>query len=166
MTATCKNSHRLRTGRRYLANHYYHLTTTTVDREPVFADFGAARGLIHTLRKATETEAVISVAFVVMPDHLHWLVQSLDGRIDILMRRVKSESSQKLGRPVWQKGYHDRCLRREEDIREVARYIIANPLRAGLVRSVREYPHWDAAFVQAAAPPSAGKPAPTNVPPL
>jgi len=29
----------------------------------------------------------------------------------------------------------------------VARYIVANPLRAGLVESVRDYPHWDAIWL-------------------
>ena len=147
MSAGYKNSHRLRTGRRYLANHYYHLTTTTLNREPVFADLNAARSLVKCLRHEAEKETVISVAFVVMPDHLHWLVQSVDGRIDAVMRRIKAESGRRLGRTVWQRGYHDRCLRREDDIRTVARYIIANPLRAGLVSSVRDYPHWDACFL-------------------
>ena len=33
--------------------------------------------------------------------------------------------------PIWQKGYMDRAIRREEDLVRVARYIVANPLRAG-----------------------------------
>jgi hypothetical protein len=48
---------------------------------------------------------------------------------------------------VWQRGFHDRALRGDEDLPAVARYIVANPLRAGLVRSVRDYPHWYAKWV-------------------
>ncbi len=48
---------------------------------------------------------------------------------------------------VWQKGYHDRAVRREEDLRHIARYIVANPLRAGLVRKVGDYPLWDAIWL-------------------
>jgi hypothetical protein len=48
---------------------------------------------------------------------------------------------------MWQKGFHDRAIRREEDLRAVARYIIANPLRAGLVRRVHDYPLWDAIWL-------------------
>jgi len=48
---------------------------------------------------------------------------------------------------IWQAGYHDHALRKEEDIRDVARYIVMNPVRAGLVRSVREYPLWDAKWL-------------------
>ncbi|MFP3408382.1 transposase, partial [Pseudomonas sp. SIMBA_065] len=48
---------------------------------------------------------------------------------------------------IWQPGYQDHALRREERLVHVARYIVANPLRAGLVKSVRDYPHWDAVWL-------------------
>ena len=43
--------------------------------------------------------------------------------------------------------FHDRALRREEDVKAVARYIIANPIRAGLVRRAGDYPHWDCVWL-------------------
>ncbi|WP_423251811.1 transposase, partial [Pseudomonas viridiflava] len=64
----------------------------------------------------------------------------------MLMRRVKGGSSRAIvsagGGPlkVWQKGYHDRAIRREEDVLKAARYIVANPLRAGLVTNVGDFP--------------------------
>jgi hypothetical protein len=48
---------------------------------------------------------------------------------------------------IWQEGFHDHAIRREERLRDTARYIIANPVRAGLAKSVRDYPHWYAAWV-------------------
>jgi len=53
----------------------------------------------------------------------------------------------KEGHSVWQDGFHDHALRREEDLKEVARYIIANPVRAGLVTRVGDYPLWDACWL-------------------
>jgi putative transposase len=32
-------------------------------------------------------------------------------------------------------------------LRNLARYVVANPLRAGLVDSIRDYPHWDAVWL-------------------
>lgn len=54
-----------------------------------------------------------------------------------------------LGRsgPLWQKGFHDRALRQEEDLQAVARYVIANPRRAGLVDRTGSYPLWDAKWL-------------------
>ncbi|MNN75503.1 hypothetical protein D3C81_1918110 [compost metagenome] len=48
---------------------------------------------------------------------------------------------------VWQSGYHDHALRRDEDLKAAARYLVANPLRAGLVKSVRDYPFWNAVWL-------------------
>jgi len=42
--------------------------------------------------------------------------------------------------PLWQKGYYEHVLRDEEDSKEIAFYIIANPVRAGLVQSPDDYP--------------------------
>lgn len=48
---------------------------------------------------------------------------------------------------LWQKQYYDRAIRRKENIKQIARYIIANPLRAGLVDNIADYPHWDAIWL-------------------
>lgn len=88
-----------------------------------------------------------------MPDHLHWLVQLKTGSLNQLMQRLKSRSAISLNRlhgthgAIWQKGYHDRAIRDEEDLRDVARYIVANPLRAGLVKRIGDYPFWDATWL-------------------
>ena len=89
-----------------------------------------------------------------MPDHLHWLVQPCEGTsLDGLMRTVKTVSSRRINRKLnrtgrlWQPGYHDHALRREEDLIATARYVVANPLRAGLVQNIGEYPLWDAAWL-------------------
>ena len=42
---------------------------------------------------------------------------------------------------LWQDGFYDHVLRREEDSLAIAAYIVANPVRAGLVKSVTEYPY-------------------------
>ncbi|MFC5526621.1 transposase [Rhodanobacter ginsengisoli] len=60
-------------------------------------------------------------------------------------RRVKQQCPFE-GR-LWEKGFHDHALRRDESVEKAARYIIANPVRAGLVRDPMDYPYWDAWFV-------------------
>jgi REP element-mobilizing transposase RayT len=88
-----------------------------------------------------------------MPDHFHWLIELQRGSLSGLMQRTKSLSTKSVnlctGRKVslWQQGFHDRALRREEDLVKLARYIVANPLRAGLVERLGDYPLWDAIWV-------------------
>lgn len=48
---------------------------------------------------------------------------------------------------AWQKGFHDRAVRQDEDIRAIARYRVMNPVRAGIVERIWDYPLWDAVWV-------------------
>jgi putative transposase len=135
----------LRKGRVSLPGQVYHITTVTRNREPVFLDFLAARLLIQTLREAELLREASTLAFVLMPDHLHWLMQLGSERdLSRVIGAVKNVAAHRLGRPVWQSGFHDHAVRAEEDLRQIARYIVANPLRAGLVSQLEDYPHWDA----------------------
>lgn len=45
---------------------------------------------------------------------------------------------------IWARAFHDHAVRADEDLVAVARYVIANPVRAGLANNVCEYPWWDA----------------------
>ncbi|MGF6589956.1 REP-associated tyrosine transposase [Pseudomonas sp. 2835] len=146
-------SHRLRRGRVSTPGGLYLLTSITENRQPVFTDFHLARLMVEQLQYAQHQALAKSLAWVIMPDHLHWLIELQQGTLASLVRRVKSRStclinktSRRTGR-LWQQGFHDRALRREEDIQAVARYIVANPLRAGLVSRIGDYPHWDAIWL-------------------
>lgn len=95
-----------------------------------------------------------SLAWVLMPDHLHWLFSlSNKSKLSDTVKLFKAGSALKvngfLGRTgaVWQRAYYDHALRKEEDIKPIARYIVANPLRAGLVENIGDYPFWDAIWL-------------------
>ena len=151
--AQLKHAHRLRTGRYSETGQIYLLTAALLHREPLLRDFDNGRLAVRAFRTAEEEGLVTSLAWVVMPDHFHWLVELQNTQLPTLMARTKSRIAvllnRSLGRqgPVWQHGYHDRAIRKEEDLQTVARYIIANPLRAGLVAKVGDYPLWDAVWV-------------------
>ncbi|WP_038658856.1 REP-associated tyrosine transposase [Stutzerimonas decontaminans] len=140
----CAASNRLRRGRCSVVNQIYLVTAVTQRRARVFEDLSAARTLILTMREDARWGSHETLALVVMPDHLHWLLQLQKGSLSELVGRVKSISARRLDTRVWQDGFHDRALRDEDDLQAVARYIVANPLRAGLVERIGRYPHWDA----------------------
>jgi REP element-mobilizing transposase RayT len=60
--------------------------------------------------------------------------------------RQVNQALQRTGR-VWETAFYDHALRRDEEVKAVARYIIANPIRAGLVTRIGDYPLWDAVWV-------------------
>jgi putative transposase len=139
----------LRTGRCLEADRPYLITTVTRESHPVFGDWRIGRLLATELKDATESRYAETLAWVIMPDHLHWLMIPGSEPLEAVMCRIKSRSAIAVNRqmgttgPLWQHGYHDHALRKTEDIRAVARYLIANPLRAGLVKHIGDYPLWD-----------------------
>lgn len=147
------SSHRLRIGRYSEPGRIYLLTTNTHERRPLFCDLQLGRLVVREMRKLQILGMADTLAWVLMPDHLHWMVRLQETELSELMSRIKSRSSQAIKRetgledPVWQTGYHDHAVRREEDLQSVARYVVANPLRAGLVDRLGDYPHWDAAWL-------------------
>ena len=146
-------SSELRKGRVSIENQIYLVTTVTNKRNPVFLDLYSGRELVKVLN--TTSLEVKTIYFVIMPDHLHWLVQ-LKGRqtLSKIIQKIKSKSGfhiklkLKLTENLWQPGFYDHALRKEEDIKSVARYVIANPLRAGTVDSIGDYALWDACWLE------------------
>ena len=138
----------LRIGRYSESGRIYLVTTATLGRRRVFDDFACARCLVGEMRRLAERGGVVSLAWVVMPDHLHWLLQLGEGAdLSESIRALKGRSAHRLGGPLWQRAFHDRALRREDDLLATARYVVANPLRAGLVTRLGDYPHWDAVWL-------------------
>jgi len=138
----------LRIGRYSQQNQIYHITFTTINRTPIFQDFAKARTLISILKQSDQLQHTSTLAYVVMPDHIHWLIQLTGGQsLPNVIKTVKSKASVQLGSPIWQTGFYDHAVRKDEDIQTIARYIVANPIRAGLVTIVGDYPHWDAMWL-------------------
>ena len=145
----------LRKGRVSIENSIDLVTIVTQGRRLLFKRLECGRIVVCSLQYAEKSGFASTLAYVVMPDHLHWLM-SLENQASLsdVVGRIKRNTSRQINRElgctgvsVWQRGFHDHALRSEEDVRDVARYIVANPLRAGLVRRVGDYSLWDAVFV-------------------
>jgi putative transposase len=143
----------LRKGRHSCPGQVYLITTVTFNRQPVFHHFAAARALVKSIYDADRLGKTETLAYVVMPDHLHWLVRlSGDTSLSMTIGGVKGVSAYRVasllaGMKLWSKGFHDHAVRREEDLKALARYVIYNPVRAGLVDRPGLYPHWDAQWL-------------------
>lgn len=155
---TKPHSKDLRKGRHSQPGGIYLLTFNTELKRPWYTDFKLGRIVIRSMRQAHEDKRLESLAFVVMPDHVHWLIQLGNTVLESLMRDVKGQAGYYIKKAIrrrdgtapkaiWQEGYHDHALRAEESVVDVARYIIMNPVRAGLVKSIRDYPLWDAKWL-------------------
>jgi putative transposase len=144
----------LRKGRASIPGQVYLVTTVVRDRRPVFANWDWASEAARIAENPQVLGPGRFLAWVIMPDHFHGLLQlSADASLDQVMKRFKGNIACRVNRladrrgSLWQSGYHDHALRKEEDLRAVARYLVGNPLRAGLVARIGDYPFWNAVWL-------------------
>lgn len=136
-------------------NRIYLITFTTNKRQPIFCENDhAARAFCAALNDPMLWHEATLMCWVLMYDHVHLLVQIGDTEsISRLINRLKTNTARKvnmaLGRKdrFWGKWFHDRAIRSEENVVDIARYIVMNPVRAGFVKSAGLYPYWDAIWL-------------------
>jgi REP element-mobilizing transposase RayT len=142
----------LRRGRASLPGQPYLLTTVCAARRRWFEHDDIARTVAGSLANAEIWSDATLLSWVLMPDHWHALVVLGNRRtLSATMQHAKGASSRDAARsfgvcPLWQPGFHDRALRDDVDLRVAARYVVANPLRAGLVSDIRKYRYWWSAW--------------------
>lgn len=137
----------LRKGRFSQAGAIYHITTVTKNRTPYFTSLDIGRKVVQQLANLQAEGKAETLCYVLMPDHLHWLMVLHDGELSKIMQLLKGRTAHAIGHALWQDNYHDHAVRTEEDLHKLARYIVANPLRANLVEYIGDYPLWDAVWL-------------------
>jgi len=106
------------------------------------------------IRRCGDEGRVFSLAWVVMPDHVHWLLQLRSGSLSGCLQAFKSRSARAMNvvtarsAQVWQPGFYDHRLRSDEDLVKNAQYIVANPVRRALVSRIEEYPYWHCPWIR------------------
>jgi len=144
----------LRKGRFSCENTIYFITFVVEQRQTFFTDFRSAQQFCQLIAENELDHQCKWLTWVLMPDHFHGLLQiSNKSNLSEIIRTLKSKSAIKLNRIlkrkgcVWQRAFFDRALRKEDDVKNIARYIVANPLRAKLIDNIRRYPYWDSVFL-------------------
>ena len=127
----------------------YSITSVCMAREKVFANYQNARLAAYVLNSKKLWPDAKCLAWAVMPDHIHMLIELGDKEpLSLVVQRIKSllavaiNQERNKRQPVWQRGYYDHAIRTDEDVLMAARYIANNPIRAGLVAKIGDYPYW------------------------
>ena len=143
----------LRKGRISQRQQIYHLRFSTHNRQR-FTDFHQLCLVSRQINQTITDNDFKMLCWVLMPDHVHLLVQQLTDELSIslLVQRIKRNCSVHLNecygtRQWWLRGYFDRAVRHDQSVEETARYIIGNPIRAKLVTRVEDYSFWNAEWL-------------------
>jgi len=130
------------------------VTGNFLDRMRVFTDPACCKVFLDELRSLNERWPSKLIAYVLMPDHVHLISNPRDGRIKEFIGELKSRSAKKIvevsrhtfpvkdddGYQVWQESFKDTPLWSGWMIWQKINYIHANPVKAGLVNSAKNYP--------------------------
>lgn len=147
--------------RRSVAGRTYVVGVSTLYRRAVFDDDDAARAVarVHAARWPWRDARVL--AWVLMPDRWQALVRlgeqdslsTLVGRFKGLTSRAV-DTRHRVNGWLWGRGFTDRALADGDDPIAVARVLVAQPVRAGLVARPGDYAYWNAAWLPGEPPPS------------
>jgi putative transposase len=132
----------------YVGFYRYSLRFGTYGRVPLFAESGNVDVALGQIRRTADEEQFVVFAYCFMPDHVHLVVEGSHETSDL--RRFVKISKQRVSHvlkterkicSVWQEGYYERVLRSDEATDVVIRYVLDNPVRAGLVSKAEDYPY-------------------------
>jgi len=154
----------------------YLITAVTYRREPVFAEPTYALIAHEDIAFYTAKFQATSLAHVIMPDHIHWVLRPSPDDFKRFAHEQRKKGGQYATAPhryylskilqdyqrhvaytvnrlrgtrgakVWQDGFRDDVLRTEEAINAAIRYVIYNPVKAGLVEQPKDYAYLGAIF--------------------
>ena len=121
------------------------ITACIQDRKPAFSSISNIEMTLDSLRSATNLENCRCTLYVFMPDHLHLILRAREESSSPMrcMKRFKQQSGFRLAKVgfKWQKDFYDRIVRGEKELVNQVRYIVGNPVRAGLVEYPLDWPH-------------------------
>ena len=111
-------------------------------------DAALANGVTESILLRVAKKEWRVYAYCLMPDHLHLAVspQPSSGGLFRIMQGFKSYTTRLgwqrgLRQGLWQRSYYDHIARREEDLAGICEYILANPVRSGLVSDPACWPY-------------------------
>ncbi len=130
----------------YIGLQRYFLTFCTAHRRRWFVQADIVQLVSEHILQSAQLFDIAVIAYCFMPDHVHLLVEGCTESADAsaFVHQAKQRAAYAFVRKwvgrLWQPSYYDRVLRDDEATLAVARYILENPVRAGLVDSPMKYP--------------------------
>ncbi|MFZ0819542.1 MAG: transposase [Candidatus Acidiferrales bacterium] len=110
-----------------------------------------ARCVAETLVRGAEMGHYVLHAYVVMPNHVHVLLDPLRPliRITATVKGVSAHDANEIlgrtGNPFWQHESFDHWVRNSAQFEKIKMYIENNPVKAGLAKSPGEW-RWSSAY--------------------
>ena len=119
-----------------LSGYPSYITVSTKDNLRSLNNQKIAQFIVKAVDEAIQRFSLKAYILCVMPTHYHFLFELTEASKVSMMDVMKSINGRSgsfglkiLGQKLWQKGYYDHVVRKDEDLAKIAWYIAANPQR-------------------------------------
>ncbi|MCD6162410.1 MAG: transposase [candidate division Zixibacteria bacterium] len=132
--------------RYYNEGNIYFITCVTQNRERILIQHQSQ--LKDSIRKYKAELNFSIIAWVILPDHFHMIINPRDNNLSKLFNKIKLSFSKKFrylsgvnkGR-IWQSRFWDHVIRNQEDMNNHIDYIHYNPVKYGYMKSPFDWEH-------------------------
>jgi len=124
----------------------YHITSRGNARQDIFLHEKDYRTFLEVLCEVVEDFKWILHAYCLMPNHYHLLVETPEANLSRGMRQLNGVYTQKFNfryhrvGHLFQGRYKAILVNKDQYLLELSRYIVLNPVRAGLIKRPEEWP--------------------------
>ncbi len=128
------------------AGALYHVTARGNRQEAIYEDDTDREAFLSVFGDVCDSYSWICHAYCLMDNHYHLLVETPETNLSRGMRQLNGVYTQKFNRAhgrvghVFQGRYKAILVDKDSYLLELSRYIVLNPVRAGMVRSARDWP--------------------------
>lgn len=130
-----------------LAGGLYHVTSRGDRREDIFFDDADRLAWLEVFAQTCKRFNWVCHAWCLMDNHYHIVVETIEGNLAQGMRHLNGVYTQTFNRThkrvghVFQGRYKAIIVEKDGYLLELARYVVLNPLRAGMVKDIADW-HW------------------------
>jgi REP element-mobilizing transposase RayT len=123
----------------------YHVTARGNARMAVFVDDADRMGFLEILEDVIKRFNWLCHSYCLMGNHYHLLLETIDGNLSAGMRHINGVYTQYFNRRhdrvghVFQGRFKAILVEKERYLLELCRYVVLNPVRAGMVKLPEEY---------------------------
>ena len=123
----------------------YHVTSRGNGRQAIFLDKEDRESFLGVLSSVVARFSWLCHAYCLMENHYHLLVETREGNLSSGMRQLNGVYTQlfnrrhKRGGHLFQGRYKAILVEKEAHLLELCRYVVLNPVRAGLVKRPEQW---------------------------
>jgi len=123
----------------------YHVTARGNERKPIVRDDRDRWLFLRVLEEITESFGVIIHAFVLMDNHYHLLLETPEANLSPTLRQLNGVYTMRFNRRyhrfghLFQGRYKAILVQKDQHLKELCRYVVLNPVRAGMVKHPRQW---------------------------